>query len=159
MKKYLLLAFCVLLFSSCQSQSTEKKLEKNEAINPKTNIIVHKEYDDQGNLIRIDSSYSYVYSNIKNDSILEKQLFNNFKLKFNNHDALDSIFKNNFFNDKMLKMNDLYIDDFFEKHMKQQIKEMQKTMKKFDSLKNNFYKNQFLLENDKKSELKQNKKL
>jgi hypothetical protein len=160
MKKYLLLAFSTFLFSNCQSQSTRKELEKNEVIKPKTTIIVHKKYDDKGNLIKIDSSYSYVYSNIKNDSLLEKELFNNLKLNFNQqHTNLDSIFKNSFSNDKILKMNDFYTDDFFEKHMKQQIEEMQKTMKKFDSVKNNFYKKQFLIENDKKSELKHNKKL
>lgn len=146
------LIFSIFLFSSCQSQvKGNKKLQKDEAIKPKTNIVVHKEYDDNGNLISIDSTYSYVYSNIKNDSILEKKLYNNLKSNFNHIKGVNPAFMNNFFNDKMFKMNDFYTHDFFEKNMKQQEKEMQKLMRMFDSVKNQFYKNQFPLDESKKS--------
>jgi hypothetical protein len=147
MKKFVVLILSLFLFSNCQSQVKNKKSENNnDEIKPKTNIVVHKEYDENGNLVKIDSSYSYVYSNIKNDSLLEKKLFKNFKLNINKE--FDEAFINNFFhkNEDLFKMNDFYTDDFFEKNIKREEQEMYKIMKMFDSIKNKFYKSQFPLE-------------
>lgn len=67
---------------------------KKDTIQPKTTIQVHKEYDENGNLIRLDSTYTYFYSNIKNDSILERDIYKKFKLGFDKElTPLDSVFK------------------------------------------------------------------
>ncbi|WP_456378267.1 hypothetical protein [Lutibacter sp.] len=146
MKKLVFIVISLFIFYSCQSQVNKDEIKKNE---PKTNIVVHKEYDEDGNLIRIDSSYSYVYSNIKNDSILEEKLFENLKLSFNNRSKeLDSIFTNSFFNDKLFKTNGFYTNDFFERNNTQHEKEIKEILKIFDSIKNKFYSNTFQIENN-----------
>ena len=66
-----------LLFSSCDQkgngQSIEDTKEKvahvNDTLNqPKVNIKVNKQYDDKGNLVRFDSTYSSFYSNKPGDA-------------------------------------------------------------------------------------------
>lgn len=66
MKKIILVAV-LLSFSliSCNAQEKSQKTEqKNDSIQPEVNISVNKEYDEQGNLIRIDSTYTSFYSNL-----------------------------------------------------------------------------------------------
>ncbi|WP_457610124.1 hypothetical protein [Lutibacter sp.] len=143
MKKISLLLVLLLTISSCNAQAKTDKKEGNvDSIKPKTNIVVHKEYDENGNLIRVDSSYTYVYSTIKNDSLLQKKLFDNLKLNLNNHSQnIDSILFSDFFNDDLFKMNDFYTDHFFNDNFKLQEKELKQYIKKLDSIKNQFYKN------------------
>ncbi|AMC10068.1 hypothetical protein Lupro_01825 [Lutibacter profundi] len=145
MKKISLLLMLLLTISSCNAQTnTDKNKGNNEAVKPKTNIVVHKEYDENGNLIRVDSSYTYVYSTLKNDSLLQKKLFDNLKLDLNNNSQnIDSILFNNFFNDDLFKMNDFYTDHFFNDNFKLQEKQLKQYLKRLDSIKNQFYKNSF----------------
>jgi hypothetical protein len=132
----------MFLVFSCNSQNQKKADNtKNNTIKPKTNIVVHKEYDDQGNLISVDSSYTYVYSNIKNDSILQKKLFNNFKSEIGKEsEEMNELFMDSFFKDELFKMNDFYTDDFFEKNLLREKEQMNNFIKKLDSIKNHFYK-------------------
>ena len=81
MKKLAIYMLMALSFFNCQGQNTSEKKDsdlKKDTIQPKTNIQVHKEYDENGNLIRLDSTYTYFYSNIKNDSILERDIYKKF---------------------------------------------------------------------------------
>ncbi len=70
----------------CKGQVNDKtgsnKLDTINKIEPKTNIKVNKEYDENGNLIRYDSTYSYYYSNIEGDSLLRDSVFNKFRTFF-----------------------------------------------------------------------------
>ncbi|MFN0729313.1 hypothetical protein [Polaribacter gochangensis] len=133
-------------FYSCQGQTIQNKknLQEKDTIKPQTNITVNKEFDKYGNLIRVDSTYTSFYSNIKNDSILEKNIFNqfhkNFKSQFNQ--PLDSLFFNGFFNTSPFKMNDFYTHDFFSNSFMQHQKEIEKIFKRMDSVKNKYYKKQ-----------------
>ena len=72
-----------LVLTGCNGQNNDKANEiKNDTITqiqPKTDIRVNKKYDADGNLIRYDSSYSYYYSNIENDTILKDSIFDNFR--------------------------------------------------------------------------------
>ncbi|MCB4234259.1 hypothetical protein LDL59_01710 [Kaistella anthropi] len=47
---------------------------------PIEDIKVNKEYDENGNLIRYDSTYTYYYSNIEGDEIAADSIFNNFRI-------------------------------------------------------------------------------
>tara|TARA_R110002124_G_scaffold184823_3_gene352252 strand:+ start:1032 stop:1478 length:447 start_codon:yes stop_codon:yes gene_type:complete len=133
-------------FFSCQGQNSTKNDSgiKNDTIKPQTSIKVNKEYDEKGNLISIDSTYTSFYSNIKNDSILEKNIFNqfhkNFKSQFNQ--PIDSLFFKGFFNGSPFKMEDFYTNDFFSNSFLQHQKEIEKIFKRMDSVKNRYYKNQ-----------------
>ena len=91
MKKYILLFFVSLLSVSCSSQGNEtKKVEKEDTKTdivdaPKGSWTVDKEFDENGNLIRYDSIYSWS-SNDKYDH-----------LSLSDKDSLIASFKSRFF--------------------------------------------------------------
>jgi hypothetical protein len=149
MKKLIILTSVLLLsLYSCSPKkevSTDKQLEASliDTIKPKTNFRVHKEYDENGNLISVDSTYSYFYSNKNIDPKQQKEIFEQFEQEFRTRmpqmqtdmfddffkdvEPMDSIFKNNF-----------YTPDFFFKHFKNNT--MEDMFKRMDSVKNSFYK-------------------
>ncbi|TMM31278.1 hypothetical protein FDT66_04720 [Polaribacter aestuariivivens] len=144
MKKIILLLL-TLSFFSCQSQnnSNNSRAIQKDSIVPETKIKVHKQYDENGNLVRIDSTYTSFYSNIKGDSILEKSSFKNFKNNFDEQFNLNnSFFRNHFFQDSLFMKNDFYTDDFFKNNFKSHQQQIDRMLKKMDSLKNDFYKKQ-----------------
>ncbi len=145
MKNLIMLISIIFLLTSCNSQNTSKKeeLTKNDTIKPIEKTKVIKEYDDQGNLISIDSSYYYFYSTIKNDTLLEKEIFDKFRKDFNlQFKSIDSILKNEFLIKSPLNLNDFYTDDFYTKHFKFNNNEIEKLFKEMDSIKNKFYSKQ-----------------
>lgn len=151
-KLIMLISIFTFILTSCNNQIKKEKEAsrkevsiKKDTIKPITKISVIKEYDDDGNLISIDSSYYYFYSTIKNDTLLEKEIFNTFKNDFDlQFKSIDSIFKNNFLIKSPLNLNDFYTDDFYLKNFKFQNKEIEKILKRMDSIKNKFYSNQKL---------------
>ncbi|SNR35858.1 hypothetical protein [Lutibacter flavus] len=148
MKKLLMLiSIFAFLLTSCNGQVKTEKLTsvKKDTIKPIKKMKVIKEYDDEGNLISLDSSYYYFYSNIKKDTLLEREIFNRFKNEFDIQlKSIDSIFKNDFTVKSPFDINDFYTDDFYLNHFKFQNKEIEKIFKKMDSIKNKFYSNQKL---------------
>jgi len=116
----------------------------NDTITPKTNIIVNKEYDDKGNLIRYDSTYSSYYSNIETNKHLGDSVFNNFKNYFNQSYVFSNqpYFNNFFFEDSLLKY-DFYKRDFFSDRFQNNMDHMDKLFMEMDSLKNSFFYQQF----------------
>lgn len=144
MKYKILVALMVIFsFSNCNAQTNKDKSSK-----PQTNVKVHKEYDEQGNLIRLDSTYTYFYSSNKNDTLSLENFENQFKFQFQ---SLDSLFKKNtFFKDPFDKKS-IFKDNFFEDNFIRNQKEIEQLMKKMDSIRLHFYKNRFeLRESDKK---------
>lgn len=142
MKKLRLMTMLLtFLLVSCNGQiKSEKQGQQQDTIKPEIDISVHKEYDEQGNLISIDSIYSYFYSNIKNDSLLEKEIFNNFKLDFNSRfKSIDSLFMKDFFIEAPFKLNDFYTEEYFQNHYKEHQKRIENLYKQMDSLKNRYY--------------------
>jgi hypothetical protein len=146
MKRIGILALVIsVILTSCNGQKKTEKAElSKETINPKTNIIVNKEYDDKGNLIRYDSTYSSYYSNIKNDSLLGDSVFNNFKDYFNQNYGFSNqpYFNNFFFEDSLLKY-DFYKRDFFSNRFENNMEHMDHLFMEMDSLKNSFFNKQF----------------
>ena len=131
MKKYVLVAILALSSLSCNSQN--KDSTANETQNrkdeleetPKGSWKVDKEFDENGNLIRYDSIYSWS-SNNKIEHLTEKdkdsviasmksRFFKNFsKFEDQGFDQLfanDSLFTNRFFND------DFFNSDFGSEFM------------------------------------------
>ncbi|WP_298370909.1 hypothetical protein [uncultured Lutibacter sp.] len=141
MKKYILLLTTVLLCVSCSGQETKTKKEEKENITeqPKGTWKVDKEFDENGNLIRYDSIYSWSsdskfnnLSSLDNDSLIKSfksRFFSNFS-RFENQGfedifAQDSLFSNRFFT------NDFFGSDFGKDYididkMTQEIIERQK---------------------------------
>jgi hypothetical protein len=135
----------------------EKKdnLTKNA---PKTDIKVNKEYDEKGNLIRYDSTYSSYYSNILNDTVLEDSIFNKFKSQFNQKYLFSqkSYFNDFFFQDSLLKY-DFYKNDFFSERFKNNMQRMDMLFLEMDSMKNYFFEKQLQNPTDKTTVPKKSK--
>jgi hypothetical protein len=153
MKKAILLLSIGLLSVSCNGQKTEIKKDdsevKQEKITeePKGTWKVDKEFDEQGNLIRYDSIYSWSSDEKLNDltSFDKDSLLNSFKSKFYKHYshfenegfedvfAQDSIFGKHFLN------NDFFESDFgkdfmdIDKIRQQMIARQKKFLKKYQS--------------------------
>ena len=144
MKKLsMLLVFFVLLFSGCNNiNKTAKEITQKDTLKPKAKISVIKEYDADGNLISIDSTYYSFYSNIKNDSLLEKEIFEKFKKDFDNQfKSLDSVFLSDFLKMNSFKTNEFYTKDYFRNQLDLNQKRIEKVFKEMDSLKNSYYDN------------------
>ncbi len=110
---------------------------------PQVNVKVNKRYDDKGNLVGFDSLYSSYYSNIKGDSVQMDSLMRGFDTYFQRNHPM---FFNNrlntlFFNDS-LRYPDFFHDDFFMKHYQLNDLYMKDMMRRMDSIKNKFYKDQ-----------------
>lgn len=124
MKKYVLLFMVGLLSSSCMGQKNEQKTEIKESDEklvkqPKGTWKVDKEFDENGNLIRYDSVYSWSSSGkFDNLSMSNKDsLMQSFKSRFfKNYSGFenegfedvfsqDSLFSRRFFNDDFFGSN------------------------------------------------------
>jgi len=145
MKKIVLFSLLFsLVFTGCNGQN-ERKFEKYSTENqPKTAIKVNKEYDKKGNLVRYDSTYSYYYSNIENDSMLGDSVMNSFKNYFNSkyYFSKDPYFNDLFFQDSLMRF-DFYTKDYFINRFLNNSRRMNSMFLEMDSLKNRFFMEQF----------------
>jgi hypothetical protein len=149
------LLFCATLFmlmavTSCdeknKAQSTAD-IKKNNSVNakdslnkPQVNIKVNRRYDDKGNMIGFDSTYSSYYSNVKGDTTQMDSLMTSFDRYFNlNHsNFFGNEFKPLFFNDS-LRYPDFFHQDYFMKRYELNDQYMRNMMQRMDSIKNKFY--------------------
>lgn len=129
-----------LLLSSCQAQTKDEKMNKEETIKPKSNFTVNKEYDKDGNLIRYDSTYSYYYSNIADDTVMRDSIFNQFRQQFSQSYSFsdDPFFSEFYFEDSLLPY-DFYKHDFFTQRFRQNMQQMDSIFMGMDALKNDFF--------------------
>jgi len=151
MKKIIAMLLLSFLIGGCNRQKKQnEKLSKQFAaadttIQPKTDIRVNRKYDDKGNLIQYDSSYSYFYSSPGfNNSISSDSLFNDFKLPLRNEykglfdDNMNSIF----FNDSLFKY-DFYNDDYFSKRFHLNMLRFENMFKEMDSIKSDMFRQNY----------------
>lgn len=111
---------------------------------PIEDIKVNKEYDENGNLIRYDSTYTYYDSNIEGDEIAADSIFNNFRNMFENNYSFSTTpyFNDLFFEDSLLKY-DFYKNDFFHERFMNNMQQMERLFWEMDSIKNKFSMEQF----------------
>lgn len=123
-----------------RTENRDKSLSDNV---PQKNIVVNKEYDEKGNLIKYDSTYSYYYSNVKEDSHLRDSIFQNFTDHFNQNYSFSKhpYFEDFFFQDTLLNY-DFYKKDFFYERFKNNMSRMDSLFKEMDILKNDFFRKQ-----------------
>jgi len=134
-----------LALTSCNAQTnSEKSTTFNSESAPQTSIRVDKKYDDKGNLIKYDSTYSYYYSNVKDNNKLKDSIYNDFRKNFNSNYffSSDPYFKDFFFQDSLLKY-DFYRKDFFTNRFRNNMRMMDSLFWSMDSLKNSFFNRQF----------------
>ena len=152
MKKYILLFIVGLLSISCNGQKNEQKTETKESDGklveqPKGTWKVDKEFDENGNLIRYDSVYSWS-SNDKFDNLSlsdKDSLMQSFRSRFfKNYSGFenegfeaifsqDSLFSKRFFNDDFFGSN--FGNDFMDidKLRQQMIARQKKFLEKYQS--------------------------
>jgi hypothetical protein len=146
---FTLLTVVALVGTSCrhstrgQDTATLRKdsIEGSDSTNqPKVNIQVNRKYDDKGNLVTFDSTYSTYYSDIKGDTPRMDSLMKRFDVWFeHNHSSLfDRQFNSLFFNDS-LQYPDFFHNDFFMKRYELNDKYLRDMMHRMDSVKNRFY--------------------
>ncbi|MEP3837028.1 MAG: hypothetical protein ABJM36_05245 [Algibacter sp.] len=133
MKTLKLIPLFCLLFFNCSGQDKQK----NEALalKPDENITVNKEYDENGNLTRYDSIYSYSYSN---NGKLTDSLKIEFQKYFNSHSFFnDSFFKDFFDQDPDSKQfnSENFFHDGFMNHNRQ----IEQMMRRMDSIQQLFF--------------------
>jgi len=147
-KLSVLLYTFIVSFNNCKGQTNDTIKNK-----PQINYQVNKEYDNNGNIIRYDSTYSYIYTSpgnsfsFNNSIIFNDSLFNN-SLMFP-----DSLFNNNIFN--YLNNPDLqynFNEDIFDKQFKEQMKEFEDMLKQLHNMqKGNINPDSSNIDNNKKN--------
>ena len=137
----------VLCLTGCNGQrkgeQTVKESSKTKVDTPLGNWKVRKEYDEFGNLIRYDSTYSWSYSNIPGDSI--RVNLDSIMDLFQGHFETDTRdpFMNRFFyfpEADSLFMQDFFKEDYFFKNWERHNQQMEDFMRKMDSSRNIFLK-------------------
>lgn len=139
-----------LLISSCHEKTNgQDKAERKtgsasvvrDSLNePKVNIKVNKRYDDKGNVIGFDSTYTSYYSNIQGDTSRMDSLMKSFDTYFNRDHStfFGKEFKSLFFNDSS-RYPDFFHDDFLLKRYELNDSYFRDMMDRMDSIKNRFY--------------------
>ena len=148
MKKYVLLFMAGLLSVSCNGQNAETKESKEKLVEqPKGSWKVDREFDENGNLIRYDSIYSWSSNNkyddlslSERDSLMQSfksRFFTNFS-QFENQGfedvfSQDSLFSKRFFNDDFFSSD--FGSDFMDidKIRQQMIARQKRFLEKYQS--------------------------
>jgi hypothetical protein len=154
MKKYTPVLIMLVIIGSCngQQKTKEEKNSSNKTVtkedkkgnNPKVDIKVNKTYDAKGNIIRLDSAYTYYYSNKgKKDSAMIglDTVFNRFKNFYSSRMSpmMNRSFENMFLNDTLFRY-DFLNEDFFRKRFELNDRLMGDMLRQMDSLKTAFLK-------------------
>ncbi len=120
--------------------STSQDSVKSDNAKPNTRIRVNRTYDDKGNLIGFDSTYSSYYSNIHGDTSRMDSLMDSFNSFFDRDHSrfFNRQFNTLFFNDS-LRYPDFFHNDFFMKRYELNDAYLRDMMRRMDSVKNKFY--------------------
>jgi hypothetical protein len=142
-----LMSLCML---SCSAQESEQNSPSASSENeigtttnqPKVSWKVNKEVDEDGNVIRYDSTYTWSYTNVEGDSMSVDmdsmmQSFNNY---FDQHFSpmWNSSFNSPFRNDTLFHQ-DFFNDNFFQNRWENDFYDMDNLFHRMDSLRNRFF--------------------
>lgn len=140
-------AACTLVLVACNGQVTHPNGKAGNhdstaqpADTPHVEVKVNKQFDEHGNLIAFDSSYTSVYSRGLGNTAFMDSLFMDFRPKMGQRYPFlnDPGFDNLFFNDSLL-YRDFFQDDFFKNRMLLNQQYMDRMMHDMDSLKNRYF--------------------
>jgi hypothetical protein len=150
MKNLMMIMMLFVIAGGCngqkkQTEEAQQHIASSDTLNkPKVDVRVNKRYDDKGNLIQFDSSYSYFYSSPelkKQNSISSDSLFGNLKLPLLNQyeNLMDENMNSIFFNDTTFKY-DFYNSDYFSKRFHLNLPKFEELYRQMDSVKSNMFK-------------------
>jgi hypothetical protein len=139
-----------IVLTACNGQVPDKGTGARDTLDTSTTIVaadtprvevkVNKEYDENGNLIAYDSTYtSFRSSHLFTPEAMDS-LFNAFRPGFGTRYPFldDPLFDDLFFNDSLL-YNDFFHHDFFRKRMELNEQYMDRMMQQMDSVKNHYF--------------------
>jgi hypothetical protein len=143
-------------FISCNAQPDKKDAtamdqnqnERELRNTPKGNWKVTKEVDENGNIIKYDSIYSYSFSTHNGDTVAIKDVdsliqssrsFSKDRLPL----GWDANFMNSLFFDDTLMQENFFNDDFFQNRSTMPYSEMRERLKYMDSLHSLFFDKHF----------------
>lgn len=147
MKKAIVMMLLSFLCGGCngqknQNEKVKEPIPSNDTIaKPKVDIKVNKKYDDKGNLMQYDSTYSYFYSSPGfENSVSSDSLFSNFKIPLRNDfkSLLDDNMNSIFFTDSLFKY-DFYNNDYFSKRYQLNRQRFENMFKRMDSIKSDMF--------------------
>lgn len=134
-----------LLLTACKDKQAAPsqladKTTTDSIAKPKVDIKVNRHYDEKGNVIGFDSTYSSYYSSINNDTLKMDSAFRDFDRYFRTqHQALfNKGFNDVFFNDS-LGYPDFFHKDFFSQRYLLNDRYFRQMMTQMDSVKNKYY--------------------
>ena len=143
MRKIVTLFSVLFVFVSCNAQEDkDNKLSQNNdpelaEAKPKESWKVDKEFDEDGNLIRLDSTYTWSFSSDGKEVSPETidSLMDNFRLRLNSD--YPSMFNDDlfgFFTRDSIGTNSFFQEDFFMKNWQNRMEEMEEMIQKSDSI-------------------------
>jgi hypothetical protein len=139
----------VLNVSGCSGQPrSEGRIGSSDTVaqyvdTPTVDIRVNKQYDEHGNLIAYDSSYTSFYRSHAGDAAFMDSVFKDFMPGFGKRFPFlnDPGFNSLFFPDSSFH-RDFFNPDFFQKRMEMNQRYLRRMMEQMDSLKNqHFFRN------------------
>jgi hypothetical protein len=132
--------FLMLISVGVAGQTNREEEFPETANEPKREIKVNKEYDEEGNLIRYDSTYSYFYSGFDDNNNRIDSILDDFRRHIDRssffHD--DPFFNDLFFTDSLLYY-DFFKSDFFSNRFEMNKEWMERMFSDMDSLKNRYF--------------------
>ena len=131
MNKSVLLFFCLMIVTAGVFGQTVKSGRPASSSQPKANIKVNKEYDKNGNLIRYDSTYTYVFTGT--DSLIKDSFLKEFEERF------DSFFPSS----PSLLFNDFFVNDSSMIRYNQYMKKLDKLYREIDSVRHQYFYEQY----------------
>jgi hypothetical protein len=138
MKTYMIVFGLILTgLISCHSQDMKSGKERKAKIKPTENVTVNRKYDENGNLIEFDSTYTSFYSNMQGDTLQTDSIMKDFSMYFDNH--FRGISSYDLPGIDSTSMSQFFRDDFFEHGFFDQDEQMLKMMRAMDSVKNEFF--------------------
>jgi len=136
----------------CNGQKKQKEalskpdVAADSTLNPKVDVKVNKKFDEKGNLIQYDSTYSYFYSSpgFKENGMNRDSVFNDFKMRFQNdyRGLLDDNINSTFFTDSLFKY-DFFNDDYFSKRFELNRERFEDAFRQLDSVKSEMLKRSY----------------
>lgn len=154
--KIILICLFLLAFSGCNGQTQKGKSEPAETQKvtplkgdslaaPRIDVKVNRQYDNNGNIVKFDSTYSYFYSGPKGPKQLgNDSVFSSFRSFFekNYPDLMDRRTNNIFFSDSLFKY-DFFNEDYFQKRFELNNKMFEDMYQQMDSIKRGFMKKNY----------------
>ncbi len=148
----------MVLLPACQAQEDKAEEQENEKViqrqkekkrsdtqDPDVRIEVEKQYNEEGDLIRYDSLYTYSYWSSSGDSMTVNvdSLFQDFRAYFHEHyaggpDMTRDPFQKEFLRPDSLRQSDFLDDEYFFHRFEQEQRRMDRLFREMDSLKRDF---------------------